>query len=85
MTGKIFHDWFNQIARHLFSVDVVARIVLPYYPVLTEESARSYSQYQELARRVPNLIPCGRLGCFKNFNMDQAIEAALEVSGSLGK
>lgn len=54
----------------------------PYYPVLTEASARIYSQYMELARRIRNLVPCGRLGCFKYFNMDQAIAAALEAAES---
>ncbi len=50
----------------------------PYYPVLTEESQKQYAQYKELADRIPNLICCGRLADFKYYNMDQALERALD-------
>lgn len=51
----------------------------PYYPVLTEESQKQYAKYKALADSVPNLICCGRLGDFKYYNMDQALERALEI------
>lgn len=51
----------------------------PYYPVLNEESQRCYEKYNRLARRVNNLYVCGRLGDFKYYNMDQALERALLV------
>lgn len=51
----------------------------PYYPVLTEESQRQYAKYKALAESVPNLICCGRLGDFKYYNMDQALERALQL------
>ena len=54
-----------------------------YYPVLTEDSQKQYEQYKALADRVPNLICCGRLGDFKYYNMDQALERALEITKSL--
>lgn len=57
--------------------------VEPYYPVLTEDSQKQYEQYKSLADRVPNLICCGRLGDFKYYNMDQALERALEITKSL--
>lgn len=57
--------------------------VEPYYPVLTEESQKQYAQYKALADGVSNLICCGRLGDFKYYNMDQALERALEICGSL--
>lgn len=57
--------------------------VEPYYPVLTEDSQKQYEQYKALADRVPNLICCGRLGDFKYYNMDQALERALEITKSL--
>ena len=57
--------------------------VEPYYPVLTEDSQKQYEQYKALADRVPNLICCGRLGDFKYYNMDQALERALEIAKSL--
>lgn len=51
----------------------------PYYPVLTEESQRQYAKYQELAAAIPNLYCCGRLADFKYYNMDQALDRALET------
>lgn len=51
----------------------------PYYPVLTESSQIQYGKYKELADRIPNLICCGRLADFKYYNMDQALERALQV------
>lgn len=53
----------------------------PYYPVLTKESQWQYQLYQAMAERIPNLICCGRLADFKYYNMDQALERALEVCG----
>lgn len=51
----------------------------PYYPVLTEQSQQQYAQYRRAAEAVPNLICCGRLADFKYYNMDQALEQALNV------
>lgn len=51
----------------------------PYYPVLTEESQKQYASYRELADQIPNLICCGRLADFKYYNMDQALENALNI------
>ena len=55
------------------------KAVEPYYPVLTEKSQEQYAKYKALADRIPNLIPCGRLADFKYYNMDQALDRALEV------
>lgn len=55
----------------------------PYYPVLTEESQKQYVKYKALADSIPNLICCGRLGDFKYYNMDQALERALEICKKL--
>ncbi|MGN0367697.1 MAG: UDP-galactopyranose mutase [Wujia sp.] len=52
----------------------------PYYPVLTEESAKIYDQYMQEAAKISNLYLAGRLADFKYYNMDQAIERALEVA-----
>ncbi len=52
----------------------------PYYPVLTEKSKLQYAKYRELANSVKGLYCCGRLGDFKYYNMDQALERALEIS-----
>ena len=55
----------------------------PYYPVLTENSQKQYSQYKALAAKIPNLFCCGRLADFKYYNMDQALARALEVCRSI--
>lgn len=55
----------------------------PYYPVLTEESAELFAQYEQAAKAVPHLYCCGRLADFKYYNMDQAIERALAVSRTI--
>lgn len=51
----------------------------PYYPVLTAESQNQYAKYKKLADQIPNLVCCGRLADFKYYNMDQALERALEI------
>lgn len=51
----------------------------PYYPVITVQSQGQYAQYLALAKKVSNLILCGRLADFKYYNMDQALARALEV------
>lgn len=57
----------------------------PYYPVLTKESREKYEKYDVLAKRVPNLICCGRLADFQYYNMDQALERALRVAVQIGE
>lgn len=57
----------------------------PYYPVPTETSNAQYEKYRELAKSVKNLTCCGRLGDFKYYNMDQALERALDIVKELSK
>lgn len=52
----------------------------PYYPVLTEKSQEQYKKYKALSDTITNLICCGRLASFKYYNMDQALEVALNVA-----
>ena len=55
----------------------------PYYPVLTDSSKDIYEKYAEEAKHYSNLYLCGRLADFKYYNMDQALERALELCGRL--
>lgn len=55
----------------------------PYYPVPTEESQLMYDKYRKAADRYPNLVVCGRLGDFKYYNMDNALECALTLIGEI--
>lgn len=52
----------------------------PYYPVLTVKSQEQFKKYLEKSKKVKNLYCCGRLADFKYYNMDQALERALEVA-----
>ena len=49
----------------------------PFYPVLTANSQEVYEKYLEQAHQIRHLFVCGRLGNFKYYNMDQALEYAL--------
>lgn len=51
----------------------------PYYPILTESSIHQYKMYKGEIAKISNLYVCGRLGDFKYYNMDQAIERAFEI------
>lgn len=55
----------------------------PYYPVLTDKSQIQYEKYKKMAEQIPNLVSCGRLADYKYYNMDQALERALEVAQQL--
>ncbi len=55
----------------------------PYYPILTENSINTYQKYVEIAKNIQNLYPCGRLGNFKYYNMDNAIESAISIFENL--
>lgn len=51
----------------------------PYYPVLTNDTMAKYEKYLELTKEFSNLYLCGRLADFKYYNMDQALDKALEI------
>lgn len=55
----------------------------PYYPVLTADSQARFAKYKALADQIPNLFCCGRLADFKYYNMDQALQRALELCEAL--
>lgn len=55
----------------------------PYYPVLTEGSQKKYGKYLKKASNIRNLFLAGRLADFKYYNMDQALERALDICKEL--
>lgn len=63
---------------------VSGRNAEPYYPVLTKQSQQQYAQYRDRTDCIQNLYPCGRLADFKYYNMDQALERALDVCKLVG-
>ena len=52
----------------------------PYYPVNTPESAALLAKYADYAAQFPDLTIGGRLGAYRYFDIDRAIEAALQVA-----
>jgi UDP-galactopyranose mutase len=50
----------------------------PYYPIPTKENQELYEKYKFLASKETNVHFIGRLASYKYFNMDQAIENAIE-------
>ena len=52
----------------------------PYYPVNDEKNGALYQRYKELAEREPKVVFGGRLGEYKYYDMDQVIDAALELA-----
>lgn len=51
----------------------------PYYPVNTTNDKVLYEQYKVKTDNITNLLMAGRLGQYKYYNMDKAIEAAMEL------
>lgn len=51
----------------------------PYYPILTEKNVECYQRYYNELKEIKNLFLCGRLADFKYYNMDQALENALNM------
>ena len=57
----------------------------PYYPLNDERNSALYEQYVELAKQEGNVVFAGRLGGYKYYDMDKAIDAAFDlVSAELG-
>lgn len=53
------------------------------YPFPDEANARLYGKYRERADQIPNLLVCGRLGDYRYYDMDQAIEKAMDLARGL--
>ena len=55
------------------------------YPLNDERNSALYEQYVELAKQEGNVVFAGRLGGYKYYDMDQAIDAAFDlVNAELG-
>ena len=52
----------------------------PYYPINNEKNNALYEKYVEEAKKRSDIIFGGRLGGYKYYDMDKAIEAALECA-----
>ncbi len=52
----------------------------PYYPINDERNSTLYAKYAELAAKENNVIFGGRLADYKYFDMDDTIEASLNLA-----
>ena len=50
-----------------------------YYPIANDETAELYQKYMDLAKSVPNVYFCGRLGDYKYYDMDKAVARSIEL------
>jgi len=55
----------------------------PYYPIPTDENTQRYVQYKTAVDGILNLHLCGRLAEYKYYNIDQALERALQLCAEL--
>jgi UDP-galactopyranose mutase len=53
------------------------------YPFPDEANMRLYQMYRDRVETIPNLVVCGRLGEYRYFDMDQAMEHAVAVAKQL--
>jgi UDP-galactopyranose mutase len=78
-----YKHFLNQSSPHTVIVsEITTDKGEPYYPVPTEKNMSLYDKYKQLAiaeEREKNVHFVGRLANYKYFNMDQAIENALEL------
>ena len=51
----------------------------PYYPINDERNGALYEKYVALARQEGNVVFAGRLGGYKYYDMDKAIDAAFDL------
>ena len=56
----------------------------PYYPINDERNTKLYEQYADLAKSEGKVVFAGRLGGYKYYDMDKAIDAFDLVEGELG-
>lgn len=57
----------------------------PYYPINDERNSKLYAEYAELAKQEGDVVFAGRLGGYKYYDMDKAIDAAFDlVKAELG-
>ena len=51
----------------------------PYYPVNNDRNNSMYAEYAKMAEGCPDVTFGGRLGCYKYYDMDKTVAAALET------
>ncbi len=55
----------------------------PYYPVNNEKNSELYKKYEALSKKQNKVVFGGRLGMYKYFDMDDTVDAALNLAATL--
>ncbi|MFA7418547.1 MAG: UDP-galactopyranose mutase [Melioribacteraceae bacterium] len=55
----------------------------PYYPVHTEGNKKLYNAYYEEAKKLKNVLFCGRLAEYRYYNMDQVVANSLKIFNTI--
>ena len=55
----------------------------PYYPVNNDRNNEMYAEYAKMAEKCTDVTFGGRLGCYKYYDMDKTVAAALETVKNL--
>jgi len=53
--------------------------MIPYYPIPKAENNELYNKYLNEAKKLKNVIFCGRLADYKYYNMDQIVARSLNI------
>ena len=73
-----YKHFLNQTSPHSIIVhEKTNDIGEPFYPVPNKKNLELFEKYKKMADKEPNVYFVGRLANYKYFNMDQAIENAL--------
>lgn len=93
-TRSIEHKWFefgkdeegNELRNTIISREYSSEWKQgkdPYYPINDDKNKQLYQKYKYLADKQNKVIFAGRLGEYKYYDMDQAINSAIERSKTL--
>ena len=55
------------------------RVIRFYYPINDERNTALYEQYEKRAQSEGTVVFAGRLGGYKYYDMDKAIDAAFDL------
>jgi UDP-galactopyranose mutase len=73
-----YKHFLNQKSDYtIYSKEIPCDDGEPYYPVPTDKNKKLYQQYVDLSAQIKNVHFIGRLASYKYFNMDEAIQNAM--------
>ncbi len=80
-----FGNQENTVITKEFSTDFTKKDNEPFYPINDHKNNEVYNKYRALSEQQSKYIFGGRLGSYKYFDMDDTIEAAMQLDMELEK